>query len=539
MTKTLVFLLALATTCRAGLSANEGSDKWEVSGTVSYDGRPLKGVFVIGTGPERVRGVPTDGHGAFVLTGKTAGQYSIGVVEREGIPDAGTRVVNVSVGMRIQHVDFTILKGGVISGRVFNKQRQPVSGIHVQAMARIVMRNGVLLKNRGDAITDDRGTYRLSHLADGFYVITASPRLSQPGPRRAGDSPRLASYSMVTFYPSGQTLGGALSVEVRSGQEQVGIDVLAEKLPSSCLAFQFAAPVRLESDFKLHLDVKPVLGSLAFLSSDYERDPLNLGTDYEMCGLTPGEYRIEAAATRVVSSAGRNTLEVAGYATDTVTIGNKELDLGAITLQPGIDVAGKVVAQRGGSEEGQFAPGNLQVRLQRNGFPIVMARYLEAAVQPAGQFTIKDVLPDAYELQVRNLPKGYYLLKASQLGKDVTKGELYPGRGAIDIVLAYGGGTLRGKVQGEQPESVVRGALVLLIPKNGEPPITTRADQDGRYEFESSLPPGEYQLAAVLGLYEGEQNDPGLASRFRFNGTDVTLQSQQTVNLDLKAQTVR
>ena len=91
----------------------------------------------------------------------------------------------------------------------------------------------------------------------------------------------------------------------------------------------------------------------------------------------------------------------------------------------------------------------------------------------------------------------------------------------------------------DRGESGISNAVVVLVPKNGEPAITTRTDQDGGYEFASAVAPGEYQLAALVGLYEPEQNDPEMAAHFRINGADLTLGPRESLNLDLKAQAVR
>jgi len=131
---------------------------------VTYEAHPVKGAFVLVSGPEPLKAALTDAQGHFDLHGKMPGRYSIRV-QKEELPDPCSKMVSLSSGSRIDPMDFEIQKGGVISGRVMDRQKQPIEGLHVEAMSKAVSRNGVVLSTKSEALTNDRGEYRMSRLA--------------------------------------------------------------------------------------------------------------------------------------------------------------------------------------------------------------------------------------------------------------------------------------------------------------------------------------------------------------------------------------
>src|SRR5262245_16037422 len=82
----------------------------------------------------------TDDNGRFTFTGVEPGDYRISV-EREGYvrQDYGQRsfnspgtIVSVAAGQRLTNIDFQMIPGGSISGRIFNEDGEPVANVNVQ-----------------------------------------------------------------------------------------------------------------------------------------------------------------------------------------------------------------------------------------------------------------------------------------------------------------------------------------------------------------------------------------------------------------------
>ena len=85
------------------------------------------------------------------------------------------------------------------------------------------------------------GEYRIPNLPEGAYVVAATSllqiRKGTPGSNRA---PR-QGYSPNTFYPSTHVLDSAAVLEVRSGDERPGVDLVLEKQAARCVSFAVAS----------------------------------------------------------------------------------------------------------------------------------------------------------------------------------------------------------------------------------------------------------------------------------------------------------
>lgn len=183
----------------SALAMSDAATDWDISGTVTYDGKPAKNVRVFPTGPERVKIGITDAQGQFVLHGNTPGRYNIHA-QKEDLPEIADRTVSVAAGSHVGRIDFDFLKGAVIAGRVLDDQKRPVEGMLVEARVKMLGRNGVVLRTTQQSMTNDRGEYRLSHLADGAYVVTVRPKRSQIRKLSKGaEKDEAAVYPVVTF----------------------------------------------------------------------------------------------------------------------------------------------------------------------------------------------------------------------------------------------------------------------------------------------------------------------------------------------------
>ena len=145
----------------------------------------------------------TDDNGAFAFTSLPADRYALAASKSGYVPmtygskrpgGSGTPLV-VSDGQRA-NVTMTLLKGGVITGRVRDEQGRPLPDVTVSALRYTVSYqtgertlDSVSIGSAGQVspgyavdafpgtgVTDDRGIYRIFGLAAGDYVIAASAR---------------------------------------------------------------------------------------------------------------------------------------------------------------------------------------------------------------------------------------------------------------------------------------------------------------------------------------------------------------------------
>jgi Carboxypeptidase regulatory-like domain len=188
---------------------------------VAEDGVDMSNVLVT-LYPARAGGplsTTTDKDGDFKFSGLTPRAYRVYVqgtrgYVRQSIPGSGTTYYRVG-----DHAVITMIRGGVITGRVTTANGELMVGARVTA----TMTRG----DEGDPFTrsyyvlsrktDDRGVYRLYGLTPGAYVVSVRSDLSlQRISPHDGDAP--------TCYPS-STCDTAAEIAVKSGGEVAGIDI--------------------------------------------------------------------------------------------------------------------------------------------------------------------------------------------------------------------------------------------------------------------------------------------------------------------------
>jgi uncharacterized GH25 family protein len=200
----------------------KGSIKGKV---MSDDGQPLAGanVNLNAAGNDGMGGwrqIQTDDEGNFVADGLAPASYNVHagayayVMAQQPLEQKYHRLGDV--------VNFTLVKGGVITGRITNALGEPViaAAIRVEKVADSEGR-----KTPGDAWygmqrkTDDRGIYRVYGLPAGRYIISVGGK----GPYRSG--PQMSYESDVPTYHPASSREGATEVRVSEGEEVRGIDI--------------------------------------------------------------------------------------------------------------------------------------------------------------------------------------------------------------------------------------------------------------------------------------------------------------------------
>jgi len=211
-----------------------GSIKGRVVGD---DGQPMANIPVIaapvGRAAARRQGpagqgaqTDTDDDGNFEFEGLTPASYVIsasapGYITPPPVLDDENSAGVYRVG---DFANITLVKGGVITGKVMNITGEPLTGVSVNA-TRV---GGVDGEEDDQAVfqgfgrnwrTDDRGIYRIYGLVPGAYIVQAGgaggfgPNILSPF---SGDAP--------TYYPS-SARDAATLISVRAGEEIAGIDV--------------------------------------------------------------------------------------------------------------------------------------------------------------------------------------------------------------------------------------------------------------------------------------------------------------------------
>lgn len=104
--------------------------------------------------------------GNYLLTGLDSGDYIVEVQAEGWINQKRADPVTVTAPQKSENINFTLKKGGSISGRVLDEQGQPVFYAHVYILNAI---EGIYSCN-----TDDAGYYNIKSLPSGSYEVNVS-----------------------------------------------------------------------------------------------------------------------------------------------------------------------------------------------------------------------------------------------------------------------------------------------------------------------------------------------------------------------------
>jgi hypothetical protein len=281
----------------------------------------------------------TDANGAYELSALPAGKYTVTankvayVNASYGQPrplELGT-AIDVADGKAIEHIDFTLWRGGVIAGRISDEFGDPLPDTQVQAMHYQNVQGIRRLVAATTRSTNDVGEFRLFGLAPGEYFLSATLRNNVvPMARDAGSSD---TYS-ATYYPGTPSASAAQPLTIAPGQTMSGMNMML--LPVRSVRVSGTAVDSAGQPVKNAAVMAGVraAGGLQFTGSA----PIAADGAFTIQGLAPGEYVL-----RVRTSAMNGVIETA---TMPVTVGGSDLTDVRVVTAPPTSIAGRVIIDR-------------------------------------------------------------------------------------------------------------------------------------------------------------------------------------------------
>jgi protocatechuate 3,4-dioxygenase beta subunit len=218
----VVFIFIAAVVSQSQVAPAKSSTA-TISGKVTLKNKGLGGILVFARyvnsspmGGSRLRAI-TDQTGKYRMTNVPKGTYHV-------MPLAPGLVVNeeyeksvvVEEGDNIEDVNFSMLRGGVITGKISDADDKPVIEEQVFFQTIDGPQDGSAYYH-GGIVTDDRGVYRVFGLRPGKYKVY----VGQSDNRLPGG----AKFYEQTFYPSVTDPAKATVVEVTEGSESTDIDI--------------------------------------------------------------------------------------------------------------------------------------------------------------------------------------------------------------------------------------------------------------------------------------------------------------------------
>lgn len=526
----LTLLLPFASLAgKAPAPALNPQDQWTLQGVVvsAAGGEPLRKAVVSLCPAETLKqctGVITDATGQFELKGVDPGRYRlsatcngyVGQQYGQRSPEGPGTILTLSGGEKLSGISLRLIQAAVITGHVYDEDGAPVPDAVVSEL-RFVYTNGRRQLRAGAVVrTNDLGEYRIWGLDPGLHFVLAEYNPTRPAATRTD-----IGY-LPTFYPGVLDSGHAAPIVVRGGDEFSGANIDLQPARTVCIRGRVYGGSRRAMVFLLPRD------SSAFGGSTPQTSTTNQDGDYELDNVIPGQYyiyaRSEDGGRQMIT---RQLLEVSDTNID-------HLDL---TLTRGIDLYGHFYIEG----ISILNLGALRVSLSPRNARMVFGHTPSDWIDRRGSFTLQNVYPGDYDIQIENLPENYYLQSAQLDGSEVLgRGltiDLYQAPKHLSLLVSPNGGIVYGVVvRDQQPFSGATVALVPDPPHRNEQHLfrSTATDQFGRFVLHG-VPPGEYKLFAWESIEHAAYTSSDFLQPFELRGESahVSKGSHISVQLDL------
>lgn len=481
------------------------------------------------------RPVTSDADGYFQLTGLQPGAYTISA--------SALGYVLSDIGAQTYHrpgdtVRLTLVKGGVITGKVTNTSGDPMVGVAVRAIKirefdnkPVRARNdvitqeisdsmGFLLATLGPFTTDDRGIYRIYGLEAGYYQVAAGGRSAQSF-NFAG--PGAYDGDAATYFPS-STIDTAAEVIVRAGDEATSIDIRYRDNRGHSLSGTISGSK--ESAVE-GIQVFLTRASSGIAEASTYVLPTVKGKGFAFVALLDGEYFVTALAGSGGMVEGNEGMSVSVSSPRRVTINGSDVTGVELALEPLASIAGRTIIEPATAAQKAECKTVRSARLEE----IVISARGESSKKPEdqavamltaftdttpnekGEFTSGFLRPGVRHMEVQ-LPGENYYVKSMTLPPTISTGKpidaaksgvkLKPGdkvKGLV-VTIQEGAALLGGKVvtgkESHAPSERMRVHLIPAEPEAGDEVLRyyeSEAGADGGFVF-TNLAPGKYWLVA-------------------------------------------
>jgi Carboxypeptidase regulatory-like domain len=346
----------------------------------------------------------TDEDGNFKITDLKPRAYTIYVRETRGyvqpfIPGS-ERLRYYRIG---DHAVLTMVRGGVITGRVTTADGEPIVGAQVSALMTRDAEGNSLRRGYGGRSrrTDDRGVYRLYGLSAGTYVVSVLSNLSIR---------RISPYDShtPTFYPS-STRDTAAEVVVTNGAEVAGVDIRYRGDRGHTISGAMKGASEDSQSFVSFYSV--ATGSY---TGEGRNRPGEAAGSFAIHGVADGEYELIAQTYRGGDDAD-------SFITLPRRVTVRGADVGGIELKlvPRASIAGKIVVENRPEScevKRTFSIEEAIVSLRRDektSRAVYQGYVSDMAPDEKGEFVIRHIIPGRYFIQPRLPAENWYVKSIS------------------------------------------------------------------------------------------------------------------------------
>ena len=486
----------------------------------------------------RLRTVTTTNDGRFAFRGVPPGQYQL-VVTRLGYVRAtygerrpggpGTPIsIPDTAGIRM-----LLTPAAVISGRIFDRQGQPIGNATVQALRLSFLQGRQSLAEVQSTVTNDLGEYRLFSLTPGKYYVGANPGTRGVGSGAGTDSLRIFRAQRETtrtqsvpredidvpiYFPGTPDQMAAAPIELKPGAEARNIDIIAAPVRANHVRGVVTVA---ETGQRLIESVTIRLASNSSTQFTYSQNP-----NFDLTGVTRGRYLLGAS---VGTMSGRVAIEVFDQDLNNVTI----------PVSNSLDIPGRIVVE--GATAENPGPDLKTLRVVLRSEPNDGTNVNTPTLAADGSFTLESVPLGTYRVSLSPPLQNSYM-KSVRLGNSegVHSGITVQGQpvGTLQILVSAKPGTLQGRVLDDRNQPLAN-AMTVLVP---ETDLRSRTDlfknvattPSGEFKLQG-LTPGNYKLFAWQEVENGAWLSSEFMREFEERGVSVVVAEGSSERIELRA----
>ncbi len=449
----------------------------------------------------------TDSQGRYQIGGLPTGTYLVAPRAPAHTPESkflgldSAIKITLDEGEAREKVDFALVRGGVITGRVTDEDGRPQIGRTVRLMELIDQdkhRETPELYGRG-LETDDRGIYRIFGLRSGRYIVKAGGE--NDAPRRMFRGKK----TEVTYHPDVLRLVEATVIEVGEGTEAIGVDI---RVRDPVKSFTVSGRVIDSETGKPLPNVNINCFSVENQEAEFGNSVANPMTDAEgnfiATGLKPGKYKAKLSPP----------FEGGEYYSESKFFEVNDGDVIGVEIpaRRGAIINGRVIVEEGGSASSQTRLSrttlyadvykDLFVGTNRGHMTVGRAR---SKVGSDGGFRIIGLPPGKVRTRLAaDSSNPFYQLRIERDGISVGDAlEVGPGEEVnnVRLIFGHGSGSIRGllKVAGGNLPEGVRLSVYATREEPTQVGASGEVDDKGRFVIRGLLT-GEYSLGVSWGM---------------------------------------